>query len=70
MSHIYGCYVSCQLEAPLVSTQTSYRGLSAVSRRDLSVDRLLDTAHKARYDGCVDTNVEARWHDTGFNKSI
>jgi hypothetical protein len=28
-----------------------------------SVALLLDTAHKARYDGCVDTYVEARWHD-------
>jgi hypothetical protein len=39
--------------------------LAGIQAWFLSVDLLLDTAHKARYDGCVDTNVEARWHDKG-----
>jgi hypothetical protein len=58
--------VVMQHASTLVSTQPSYRGLSAVSRRGfLSVDLLLDTAHKARYDGCVDTYGASSWHDTG-----
>jgi hypothetical protein len=30
----------------------------------------LDTAHKARYDVCVDTYVEARWHDRRLRSNL
>jgi hypothetical protein len=34
------------------------------------VDQLLDTAHKARYDGCVDTNDASSWQDDNHREVI